>query len=157
MRPAPVLSNVLAALVVMVAVACGGSQAGRPARPVSYSPDSANAKNNTVTSTDIQNRPGQSLEQILANKVSGVDVSRSPDGYLSVRIRGAVSFGGSDEPLYVLDGIPFTPGPNGALTGINPEDIESIRVLKDAASTAAYGSRGANGVILIKTKRAQSH
>ena len=147
----------LSAVVALAAAGCGSSQAGRPERPQPYGPDSANAKANTVTSEDISNRPGQSLEQILANKVSGVDVSRSPDGYLSVRIRGAVSFSGSDEPLYVLDGIPFTPGPNGALTGINPEDIESIRVLKDAASTAMYGSRGANGVILIKTKRSGSH
>ena len=78
---------------------------------------------------------------------------QAPGGGIAVRIRGASSFNGSNEPLYVLDGFPMTPGPGGALTGINPYDIASIDVLKDAASTAIYGSRGANGVILIETKR----
>jgi TonB-dependent SusC/RagA subfamily outer membrane receptor len=157
MRVSALRSTIATVVLTLAAAGCGSSQAARPDRPTPYSPDSQNAKANTVTSQDINNRPGQSLEQILANKVSGVDVSRSADGYLSVRIRGAVSFGGSDQPLYVLDGVAFTPGANGALTGINPEDIESIRVLKDAASTAMYGSRGANGVILIKTKRTSTH
>jgi TonB-dependent SusC/RagA subfamily outer membrane receptor len=55
--------------------------------------------------------------------------------------------------LYVIDGVPITPGPGGSLSGINPSDIASIEVLKDAVSTTMYGSRGANGVILIKTKK----
>ncbi len=69
-----------------------------------------------------------------------------------MRIRGRNSFRADDRPLYVIDGVPINPGPGGALTGINPYDIESIRVLKDVGDTAEYGLRGANGVILIKTK-----
>ena len=68
-----------------------------------------------------------------------------------VRIRGSQSFYG--DPLYEIDGVTITPGPNGSLSGINPSDIESIKVLKSAAETSMYGSRGANGVIIIKTKR----
>jgi TonB-dependent SusC/RagA subfamily outer membrane receptor len=76
----------------------------------------------------------------------------NPDGSISVRIRGASSFYSGTEPLYVLDGIPIQPGPRGALTGINPNDIESIEVLKHPPATSLYGVRGANGVIVIKTK-----
>ena len=83
----------------------------------------------------------------------GVVVTRSPDGGVSVRIRGGSSIYGNNEPLYVVNGIAIQPGPNGSLSGISPEDIESIKVLKDPADTAMYGMRGANGVILIKTKR----
>jgi TonB-dependent SusC/RagA subfamily outer membrane receptor len=82
-----------------------------------------------------------------------VTVSRAADGGISVRIRGTTSFYGSNEPLYVIDGMTIQPGPNGSLTGINPYDIESIKVLKDPAETALYGMRGANGVIVIKTKK----
>jgi iron complex outermembrane receptor protein len=61
---------------------------------------------------------------------------------------------GSNEPLYIIDGTPVLPGPNGGLIGIDARDIASIEVLKDAANTAFYGVRGSNGVILIKTKHA---
>lgn len=108
---------------------------------------------NTVRADDIQRQPGESIEQILAGRVAGVDVSRTPDGGISVRIRGAASFTGSTQPLYVIDGMPIEPGPNGSLTGINPHDIESIKVLKNPADVGLYGIRGANGVIVIKTKR----
>ena len=70
-----------------------------------------------------------------------------------MRIRGGSSLRGSNTPLYVLDGIEIAPGPNGYLTGVNPNDIESIQVLKEPAETALYGVRGANGVIIIRTKR----
>ena len=75
-----------------------------------------------------------------------------PDGALSVRIRGTNSMQSSNEPLYIVDGTPVQPGPNGGLSGIAPNDIASIQVLKDAAATTMYGVRGANGVIIIKTK-----
>jgi TonB-dependent SusC/RagA subfamily outer membrane receptor len=106
-----------------------------------------------VTSEDIQRAPGQSIEEILKGRVAGVSVTRT-EGGIAVRIRGATSIYGSNEPLYVLDGVAIQPGPGGALTGIDPYDIESIEVLKDPADTALYGMRGANGVIVIKTKRA---
>ena len=75
------------------------------------------------------------------------------NGGIAVRIRGAVSFSGDTEPLYVVDGQTIEAGPGGALMGINPGDIEKIEVLKDIGSTSMYGSRGANGVIVIRTKR----
>ena len=73
-------------------------------------------------------------------------------GSLAIRIRGNTSIGANSEPLYVIDGMAIQPGPGGALQGINPHDIESIEVLKDAASLSFYGMRAANGVIVIKTK-----
>ena len=97
--------------------------------------------------------PGQSIEQLLMGRFPGVEVTRTPNGGISVRIRGTTSFLGNNEPLYVLDGIPMEPGPGGSLTWINPYDIASIEVLKNAAETAIYGMRGANGVIVITTRR----
>ena len=131
-------------LVVAVISGCAHASGTRPTSP----PGPA-----TVTSEDIQRNPGQSIEQLLQGRFPGVEVARSPDGGIAVRIRGAASFNASTQPLYVLDGLPIQPGPNGSLTGINPYDIESIQVLKDPSETALYGMRGANGVIVIKTKR----
>jgi TonB-dependent SusC/RagA subfamily outer membrane receptor len=105
-----------------------------------------------VTAEDIERAPGQPIEEILKGRVAGVTVTQG-EGGLVVRIRGVSSFYGNNEPLYVLDDVPITPGPGGALKGISPYDIESINVLKDPADTALYGVRGANGVIMIKTKR----
>jgi TonB-dependent SusC/RagA subfamily outer membrane receptor len=127
---------------------CGSSQGGTDTAPAPQ-PQSGD-----VTSEDIQRAPGQSIEEHLRGKVAGVTVTRTAEGGIAVRIRGATSIYGSSEPLYVLDGVPITPGPGGSLTGIDPYDIESIKVLKDPADTAMYGMRGANGVIIITTKRA---
>lgn len=99
-------------------------------------------------------RPNDSVEEMLQGRVAGVTVSRTPDGGIAVRIRGVSSVYGNTAPLYIVDGLTVQPGPNGALSGITPQDIASIRVLKDAADIAMYGSRGANGVIVIRTKRA---
>ncbi|MBI3792805.1 MAG: SusC/RagA family TonB-linked outer membrane protein [Gemmatimonadetes bacterium] len=100
-----------------------------------------------------------SAEELIQSKVPGVQVlnSNEPGGGISVRIRGASSINSSNEPLYVIDGIPLQVG-GGLSSGrnplnfLNPGDIESISVLKDASATAIYGSRGANGVVLITTK-----
>lgn len=105
-----------------------------------------------VTAEDIERSPGQPIEEILKGRVAGVTVTQG-EGGLVVRIRGVSSFYGNNEPLYVLDDVPITPGAGGVLRGISPYDIESINVLKDPAETALYGVRGANGVILIRTKR----
>jgi len=86
------------------------------------------------------------------SRVPGVWISRTADGGIAIRIRGTSSLMGNTEPLYIIDDVPINPGPNGALTGINPHDIASIEVVKDATGTAMYGVRGANGVIIIKTK-----
>jgi TonB-dependent starch-binding outer membrane protein SusC len=83
-----------------------------------------------------------------------VSARRLPNGRLSVRIRGSHSMLANDEPLYVVDGLPISPqNIDVVLAGIDPRDVERIDVLKDAGSTAIYGSRGASGVILITTKR----
>lgn len=96
--------------------------------------------------------PPVSLAELLAGRVSGVTVTALPGGGISVRISGPTSFYLSHEPLYVVDGVAVEPGENGSLSWISPRDIESIAVLKYEASTAIYGVRGANGVIVIKTK-----
>lgn len=106
----------------------------------------------TVTSKDIHPAPDEPIEKVLQGRVSGVDVTQGPDGII-VRIRGQSDVAGG-APLYVVDGQVIEPGPSGSLSGINPYDIESIKVLKDPASLTMYGSRGGNGVIVVKTKRA---
>jgi TonB-dependent SusC/RagA subfamily outer membrane receptor len=95
------------------------------------------------------------VEELIQGRIPGVHVVRTASGDFSVRIRGTKTFGNSsDEPLYVIDGMPLmTSGLRNALMGIAPQDIERIDVLKDAGATAVYGSKGANGVILITTKR----
>jgi TonB-dependent SusC/RagA subfamily outer membrane receptor len=107
----------------------------------------------TVTAEDIERHAGDPIEKLLQSKASGVQVTRTADGGIAVQIRGISSFYGSNAPLYVMDDVPFQPGPGGALVGVNPYDIESIQVLKNPADTGIYGIRGANGVIVIKTKK----
>ena len=134
-------------LMVGLVIGCGrGSGEGAMAAPV------LPADGETVTSNDIE-RTTEPIEMVLMGRVSGVWITRTADGGIAVRIRGATSIQGSNEPLYIIDGIPIEAGPNGSLVGINPYDIASIEVLKDAASVSMYGVRGSNGVILINTKR----
>lgn len=107
-----------------------------------------------VTSKEIERSPTEPVEKHLMARFPGVWVTTNPDGTIGIRIRGTTTVHGHQEPLYVIDGIPVEPGPNGSLSGINPRDIASIQVLKNAIDTALYGTRGANGVILIKLKSA---
>lgn len=93
------------------------------------------------------------IEKWLEAKAPGLLVTRAADGGIALQIRGPSSFQSSNEPLFVIDDVPVRAGPGGALTGVNPHDIESIKVLKDPADTALYGMQGANGVIVIKTKK----
>jgi len=105
----------------------------------------------TVKNKDLQSKSVSSVSQSLAGEVAGVQVintSGQPGSSATIRIRGLGSVNGSRDPLYVLDGVPF----DGAINSINPNDIESTTILKDATATAIYGSRGANGVILLTTK-----
>ena len=107
-----------------------------------------------VKSDDIAKVQTSNVAQALAGQVSGVQLSNStgaPGSSPSIRIRGFSSISASQEPLFIVDGAPY----EGDLNNINPNDIESMTVLKDAASNALYGARGANGVIMITTKRAQ--
>ena len=134
------------ALALALAAACASSTP-------KTAPGAASG-NSTVTADQIQQSPnGDPIEKVLAARSPGVTVGRASDGGISVRIRGGSSVMGNNEPLYIVDGTPFLPGPGGSLTGINPYDIESIKVLKDPADLTMYGSRGANGVIVIKTKQ----
>lgn len=136
-------------LVAAIVLGCASSR-GNPGATTGSSPAS---NGTTVKSDDIHPAPGDPIEKSLAGRVSGVVVSTAADGSIAVRIRGGTSIHGNNEPLYVVDGMAIEPGPGGSLTGISPNDIESIKVLKDPASLTMYGSRGANGVILVKTKR----
>ncbi|AWV99262.1 SusC/RagA family TonB-linked outer membrane protein [Arcticibacterium luteifluviistationis] len=106
----------------------------------------------TVKAKDITDLPIENTQQALQGRIAGVDVMQAgskPGTEPRVVIRGRRSFGASNDPLYVLDGIPLATG-----TGdINPNDIASMEVLKDASATAIYGARGANGVVLITSKR----
>ncbi len=106
----------------------------------------------TVSSKSIENRPVSSVTSVLEGKAAGVQVNNTygePGSNPNVRIRGFSSVNGSNEPLYVLDGVPY----DGDVSDLNPQDIENISVLKDAASTTLFGNRASNGVILITTKK----
>ena len=105
-----------------------------------------------VTAKDISNTPTGSVEKTLEGRFPGVVLFKTSSGGIAIRIRGATSGQPLASPLYIIDGTPVDPGPDGDLPGLNPYDIESIKVLKDAASTTMYGVRGSNGVIVIKTK-----
>ena len=107
-----------------------------------------------VTAEDIERNSGEPIEKVLQAKVPGLLVTRTANGGIALQIRGTSSFYSGNEPLYVIDDVPIQPGPGGALSGVNPHDIESIRVLKDPADTGIYGMRGANGVIVITMKKA---
>lgn len=124
-----------------------------------------------VKSAALQNVPVPSFDAALQGRAAGMQVVQSsgvPGSAVRIRIRGQASITGSSDPLYVVDGVPITTGDfskrdgsaNGvnsnALADLNPNDIESIDILKDAAATAIYGSRGANGVVMITTKRGKA-
>jgi TonB-linked SusC/RagA family outer membrane protein len=122
----------------------------------------------TVGAKEINNTPVTSFEQAIQGKAAGVFIE-SGSGKLGqavkVRVRGTSSVSGDTQPLYVIDGIPITSedqsgtlttGPSNPIADLNPNDIESISILKDASSSAIYGSRGSNGVILITTKHGKS-
>ena len=106
----------------------------------------------SVSERHFTDQPITRLDQAINGRVPGVSIitnSGSPDQSITIRIRGANSIYGGNDPLYVVDGVP-----NSTLfNGLNPNDIQSIEILKDASATAIYGSRGANGVVLVTTKR----
>jgi TonB-linked SusC/RagA family outer membrane protein len=110
----------------------------------------------SVAKADLESMlkmPVANLDQALAGRVAGVQVSSSegtPGGEMNIVVRGTNSITGSNAPLYVIDGFPME---DGSASNINPNDVESMEVLKDASATAIYGARGANGVIIITTKK----
>ncbi|HXJ99754.1 MAG TPA: TonB-dependent receptor plug domain-containing protein, partial [Gelidibacter sp.] len=122
-----------------------------------------------ISSKQIEGLPVSSVDGILQGQASGVQVmqnSGTPGGEMSVRIRGLTSISGSSQPLYIIDGIPVTTGDYGqlsysgqgasALSDLNPSEIASISILKDASATAIYGARASNGIVLITTKRGKA-
>lgn len=113
----------------------------------------------TLSSSALSSATGVSVDQALQGRVSGVQVSSSsgqPGASATVKIRGASSLSGASEPLYVVDGkVVLSDASNSSLSQINPADIISMEVLKDDVATALYGSRAANGVIIIKTKNGE--
>ncbi len=140
--------------LLLAAFLSGCAHAGGTGRgDVADAPEPSPPGEPAVTAEDIERAPGKPIEELLMSRFPGVQVTRAPDGGIALRIRGAMSMHGSDEPLYVIDGVPIRPGPGGSLFGINPYDITSIKVLKDPADTLMWGMRGANGVIVIKTKQ----
>ena len=105
-----------------------------------------------VSEKQIKERPVQNALQAMQGKAPGVDITTNsrPGELGDVRIRGNRSITADNDPLYVIDGIPMVAG---SIADINPNDVESMEILKDASATAIYGSRGANGVVLITTKK----
>lgn len=131
----------------------------------------------SVSSEDFNKGPQLTTQQLIQGKISGVNISQNsgkPGGSNTIRVRGGTSIGASNDPLYVVDGVPistsdvgrsnigfyatniFDQEPTNPLMTLNPNDIESVTVLKDASATAIYGSRGANGVIMITTKKGKA-
>lgn len=109
----------------------------------------------TLNVTGLKDIPVPQLSQKLQGKLVGVQITQNtgiPGAALTIRIRGAASISAGSDPLYVVDGFPL----QGNLANINPDEIESISVLKDASSTSLYGSRASNGVVMITTKKAKS-
>ncbi len=106
----------------------------------------------TISTKDIKDIPVSQVTQKLQGKLAGVQINQAtgkPGQGMSVRIRGQLSVTGGSDPLYVVDGFPIT----GGIGAINPNEIQDITILKDAASTSLYGSRAANGVVLVTTKK----
>ncbi len=118
----------------------------------------------TVSSESFENIPAVSVDQVLKGNVTGASISAStgtPGAVQQIRIRGLSSINAGVSPLYVIDGVPVVSGSNaasgatsslGVLANLSPSDIKSVTILKDASSTAPYGARGSNGVIVIETK-----
>jgi TonB-dependent starch-binding outer membrane protein SusC len=136
---------------------------------VGYTSESSKLVSSSLSSVNVENlqsMPTKTIDGVLQGQSPGLLINQNsgtPGAAMSVRIRGNSSINAGNQPLFVIDGIPVTTGNFGtvsmggqginALSDLNPNDIESITVLKDASATAIYGARGANGVILITTKR----
>jgi TonB-dependent SusC/RagA subfamily outer membrane receptor len=138
-------------LLLLLGLLAGCARAGDPGRPEVEDVPEESPPRPAVRAEDIERAPEQPIEQLLTSRFPGVVVTRTGGG-IRIRIRGPVSIHDSGQPLYVIDGVAVEPGSDGTLF-INPHDIASIEVLKDAASLTMYGARGANGVIVIKMKR----
>lgn len=129
------------AFPIVAGVACAG---GTPRAESTPKP--------TITAQDIERSPDEPIEKVLQAKYPGIQITRTSDG-IAIELRGPGSFVSNGAALYVVDDTPMPPGRGGSLAGINPYDIQSIRVLKNPEDIGIYGIRGSNGVIVITTKR----
>ena len=136
-----------------------GKQASPPPPPatvqVGYGTQKARDLNTAVNSASgekMRSNSPRTVVDMLVGRFPGVEVRQRANGTASIRIRGTRSFRSNEEPLIVVDGIPQHSG-GQSLMDLNPRDVQSVEVLKDAAATAVFGSRGANGVILVSTRR----
>ena len=107
---------------------------------------------NTVTGDEARRTPTVRLADLIQQRVPGINLTQTTEGHIKVRIRGVTSFTGDNQPLFVVDDVPVDPDPDGSLPGVTVHEIESIKVYKNPSDTARWGMRGANGVIVVKTK-----
>ena len=105
----------------------------------------------SMRGTEAARERSTTLAQLLQGRLAGVNVYPAPDGGVIVRMMGPTSFYGDQSPLFVVDGVPID-GRTNTLSWLDPHDVESVQALRDPTQTAIYGVRGANGVIVIKTK-----
>ena len=143
------------ALIATLVVGCAHSGASRaepaPNPPPPPPPPLPTPSASIARADDPARENAKTLEQMLAGRIAGVIVSRAPGGGITVRMQGPTSFYSGQAPLIVVDGVPVD-GVGSTLSWLNAQDIESIEALKDPSQTAIWGVRGANGVIIIKTK-----
>ena len=140
-------------IVAGLILACAhGRGASRTDETPSTRPAPPTPSPSTMTADEQARQSATSLAQLLSGRISGVIVTPAAGGGIIVRIGGPTSFYSGQDPLFVVDGVPIEAGPNGSLSWLSPHDVESITALKDPSTTAIYGVRGANGVIVIKTK-----
>ena len=152
------------AVVASSAAGCGAARS--EPRPPEAAPEARGAAGRSVASEgtgavvvvdgdDLHGNPAPQLEGMLEGRAAGVQIIRLASGGISVRIRGQGSISGDTEPLYVVDGMVVHATAERGLYWLNPGDIRRIEILKDASTTSMYGVRGANGVVLIATRRGE--
>ena len=147
--------------ITLLLTGCGGAGQSERATPdkgdvsIGYGTKEPRQVTGSITSLSPEERDARvaRVVDMLEGHVPGLVVIRLPNGEVSLRIRGKRSLQGDNEPLLVIDDVPVGGSIGAALAGLVPQDIARVDVLKDAGSTAIYGSRGANGVIMITTKR----
>lgn len=141
--------------LVLLLAGCASSETTAPYQaeaPRGIVPPETTRSAANVVEPDSPLPPVQYVEELLIGRVAGVQVKYTPQGDIRVVIRGTSHLTGSNEPIYVVDGMIVVSTPGRGLAGISPYDVASIEVLKSGAATAIYGMQGANGAVLVTTK-----
>jgi len=149
MRSPFALAALVGVVQILAACAQNTAVAGAGAASAPVAPRTAN----TIDSTVIANAGDRPLAEIIASRIPGVRLARAADGSLVLHVRGESSFLNSSGPLYVIDGVQIEPDQQFNLASINPHDIASVEIVKDPSMLSMYGVRGANGVVIIRSKR----